>query len=239
MKKLFLCIIILSCGGFVVQTNTVSAANDENRLVHFGLSFGPTVDWFAPNSDSLNRNAAKVGFIGGINLDINLTKEKIVYFSTGLLFRYLQGELSFTNEYHIMNNLLVVPTVRTYQTMYLTLPTGIKLRTLPSNKFVFSGKLGLYHSFKIGGNQFDSFTYQEPYFITTEKIRNNDAALFTESAYIGLGFEYLLGNAARVFAHVDYNCQFYYFNRKAKNDFNNIQFKSMVHSLQIVFGIMF
>jgi len=241
MKRSVFFVVALCCCSFIFaqQASNSSTANHENRPLYFGVSVGLTVDWFAPHSDSLSRNAAKIGFIGGINLDVSLNKERIVYFSTGLLFRYLQGELSFTNEYHIMNTSLVVPAVRTYQTMYLTIPTGVKLRTLPSKNCVFSGKLGFYHNFKIGGNQFDNFTYHEPYFITTEKVKNRDAALFAESAYIGLGFEHALGNTARIFANIDYSCQFYYFNRNAKNEFTGTRFRSMVHSLHVVFGVMF
>jgi hypothetical protein len=245
--------MILFCYGFAVanqpisMNSTFSSNSNENRGVFFGLSFGPTVDWFAPTTEELSRNAAKVGFIGGVNLDLSLTKTRTIYFSTGLLFRYLQGELSFTNQYDFSSIIpadtaLTLPTVRTYQTMYLTVPTGIKFRTSPGKGFVFLGKLGLYHNFKVGGDQFDRFSLigEDPdYFVTTKKVKNNDAALFAESVYVGLGFEYTLGNNARIFASVDYSCQFYYFNTKAKIDYNGARFKSMVHSLHIMFGFMF
>ncbi|MCL2290258.1 MAG: PorT family protein [Bacteroidetes bacterium] len=249
MKRFAFFIVILACCSFAAAnqpaTNNIALSNNENRPVFFGVSFGPTVDWFAPTVDSLSRNAAKVGFIGGINFDVSLNKQRIIYFSTGLLFRYLQGELSFINEYHFnniadMSTSLVLPAVRTYETMYLTVPTGVKFRTSPSKNCAFFGKLGFYHNFKVGGEQFDSFSFQDPnYSLTTEKVKNRDAALFAESVYVGLGFEYLLGNNARVFANVDYSCQFYYFSNSAKNDFTGMRFKSMVHSLHIVFGFKF
>jgi len=253
MKKLTFFIIIVSYCSLVVanqpaaNNSAFSSNSNENRGAFFGLSFGPTVDWFAPTTDELSRNAAKVGFIGGVNLDLSLTRGRTVYFSTGLLFRYLQGELSFISQHDFssiipMDTALVLSTVRTYQTMYLTVPTGVKFRTSPSKGFVFLGKLGLYHNFKVGGEQFDKFSLigEDPdYFVTTKKVKNNDAAIFAESVYVGLGFEYALGNNARIFANVDYSCQFYYFSNKAKNDFTGAQFKSMVHSLHIVFGFKF
>jgi len=231
------------------QKNSCSASssNGENKKVFFGVSVGPTVDWFAPTSNVLTKQKVKGGMIAGINLDINITKEKVFYFSTGLFIRYLQGDFAFTNRYDfsdIMDSTLVMYTTRTYQTTYLTVPTGFKFRTSPSKNCVFLGKIGLYHNFRIGGEQFDNFSFPNAiaspkYFISTEKIKNNDAALFAESGYIGLGFEFVLANNFRVFTNVDYSCQFNYFSAKAKSNITDKSFKSVVHSLHIVFGILF
>ncbi|MDR0206126.1 MAG: PorT family protein [Bacteroidales bacterium] len=221
----------------------------ENRKAYFLISFGPTVDWFVPTTKefTLTRQRAKAGLIAGLSTDIAVIKDRYLYFSTGLMFRYLQGDLSFANKYYfssLMEEERIFPTVRTFQTMYLTLPTGVKFRTNPSNGCVFLGKLGLYHNFKIGGSQFDNFILSNEsaapeYFIRTPKIINNDASLFAESVYIGLGFEYVLSKKARVFAVADYNCQFNYFSNNAINIVHNKQYKSVVHSLHIVFGVMF
>jgi hypothetical protein len=92
----------------------------------------------------------------------------------------------------------------------------------------------------VGGNRFDNFTFPgENYFITTEKEKNNHAALFAESAYAGLGFEYLFKNNLRVFSTLDYSCQFNYFNSNAISNVNDARFKTIIHSLHIVFGFMF
>jgi len=224
-------------------------ADAENKKAYFLISFGPTIDWFAPTTNEfpLTRDRAKAGIIAGLSTDIAVIKDRYLYFSTGLMFRYLQGDLSFTNRYAF--SILNSPdheffTTRTYQTMYLTLPTGVKFRTIPSKGCVFLGKLGLYHNFKIGGSQFDSFILGNEsavpeYFIRTPKIKNNDASLFAESGYIGLGFEYVLSERARVFADVDYSCQFNYFSNSAINNVSNARYKSIVHSLHIVFGVVF
>jgi hypothetical protein len=230
------------------ESKKVSYSEDENKKAYFWIGFGPTVDWFAPTTHEfdLSRNKAKAGIIAGLNTDIAVTKDRFLYVSTGLLFRYLQGELLFVHlhDYRSLHidSLIPRPTVRTYNTMYLTLPTGVKFRTNPSRGCVFSGKLGLYHSFKIGGKQFDNFYSDDlnpVYSLTTKTIPNKDASLFAESGYIGLGFEYVLSPKARVFANVDYSCQFNYFSKNAKNSVNDAQFKSIVHSLHIVFGVMF
>jgi hypothetical protein len=126
--------------------------------------------------------------------------------------------------------------------MYLTIPTGIKMRTVPAKGCVFVAKLGLYHNFKIGGYQFDSFTLPAvpgKYHVFTDKELNNDAALFAEAGYGGIGFEYVFKNSTRVCANVDYSCQFNYFSPDAKSNLSDTKFKALVHSLQIVFGFMF
>ena len=219
----------------------------ENKTVFTGVTFGPTVDWFVPTTTEfdLQREKVKGGFIAGINVDVSVVPQRYLYVTTGLLCRYLQGELAFIHQYviPIINTPSVeVPTMRTYQTMYLTLPTGIKFRTPPSKNCIFTGQLGLYHNFKIGGKQFDNFSLSglgTEYFITTEKIKNKDAALFAEAGNLGIGFEYEFAPKIRVFTKVDYSCQFGYFSSKATNNVTDEQFKSIVHSLQIVFGIAF
>jgi hypothetical protein len=234
------------------QKSSTSASNDENKRLFYGISVGPTIDWFSPTINDLQRKKITGGMVAGFNLDINLSKQRMFYFSTGVLIRYLQGELSYSKQYDLssivpIDTMTKMSTVTNYQTTYLTIPTGFKFRTTPSNNCVFVGKLGLYHNFKIGGKQFDSFSTtnsnaKPDYYITTPKIKNDAAALFAESGYIGLGFEYALVNNFRVFANVDYSCQFNYFSSKnlsAKNNITNERFKTIVHSLHIVVGVSF
>jgi len=252
MKKIILFIIILSCCGFVFaqkQTANKKPATPPSldiRKVLFGVYFGPTIDWFAPTSNELTRNAAKAGYLAGFGIDVSLTPKKVLYLSTGVSVRYLQGDLAFLNQYVFSNfsliDTIISPTVRTYQTTYITIPTGIKVRTTLAKNCILLGTVGLHHNFRISGKQFDNFSLPgvgDEYLITTKKIKNQDAALFAESGYIGLGFEYLLGNNTRVSANVNYGCQFNYFNSKAKNNVTGDPFKSIAHSLHIVFGFLF
>lgn len=251
MKKIAFFVVAVCCWSFVfAQKNSNSGSqNHENRPLYFGVSVGPTVDWFIPMTKDfkLVREKPKAGFFAGINIDVNLTKGRWLYFSTGLVMRYLQGELAFENQYVfskfiMITDTLVLPTVRTFQTNYLVIPTGIKFRTPPSRGCIFVGKLGLYHQFKLGGDKFDTFSFFEDlnYFITTPNVKNDDAALFTETGYVGLGFEYVFKSNIRVFMNADYSCQFNYFSSKAiSNVVPDARFRAIVHSLHITFGILF
>jgi hypothetical protein len=123
-------------------------------------------------------------------------------------------------------------------------PTGLKFRTIPSKNCVFAGKLGLYHGIKIGGNQVDNFILpgqdlNPEYYMTTPKVKNKDASLFAESGYFGLGFEYVFAHNLRVKADLEYCCQFNYFSSVAINNVANAKYKSIVHSLHIVLGVVF
>jgi hypothetical protein len=246
MVLLVFCFLPLSS---FAQKNSISGGG---KKVFFSVSVGPTIDWFSPTVNNLARKNVNAGMIAGVNLDVNLTEKNMFYFSTGALVRYLQGDLTCLKQYDFSSivptdTLIKVSTVTNYQTTYLTIPTGFKFRTNPLNNCVFMGKLGLYHNFKIGGKQFDSFSSPNydagpEYFITTPKVKNDAAALFAESGYVGLGFEYVLENNFRVYANIDYSCQFNYFSSKNTNAKNNItgeRFKTIVHSLHIVFGISF
>jgi len=218
--------------------------NSADKKVCFGLYFGPTIDWFAPTTKALERDVAKVGFLGGVTVDVGVTQNKIIYVSTGLLVRYLQAGLAFTTQYPIFDSLLVTPTVRTYQTFYLTIPTGVKFKTNIANRCAFLGKVGLYHNFKLGGMQFDNFKLDhrfssDQYLVATQKDKNQDAALFAESGYLGFGFEFLFDNNTGIAVNADYCCQFNYFKAKAKNTYTNERFKTVVHSLNITVGFVF
>jgi len=243
-KNIYLIVILFYCYFAFAQQQPKNTV--ENKMVLYGLFLGPTVDWFVPTIEEINRENAKGGGVAGVNLDINL-KGKLLYFSTGLFVRYLQASLTFLHMYDFSiitakDTSLILPTVRTYQTPYLTIPTGIKFRTKPLMGCVFVGKVGLYHNFKLGGEQFDNFALpgaDPKYLVSTKRIKNTDAALFAESGYLGLGFEYHFKQGIRVFANADYCCQFNYFSSKAKSNVSEVQFKSLVHSLHIVFGVLF
>jgi len=256
MKKILLIIAILFCCSLLVaqristgKDKTTTVIN-ENKKVYLGISFGPSIDWLSPTTSEfeLSRNKTKGGFFVGVNVDVSVVQKRFLYFSTGLIGKFLQGELAFVNQYIFPDPITPkqLPTARTYQTMYLTIPTGIVFRTEPAKQCVFSGQIGLYHNFKVGGKQFDNFTLSSgditlgtEYFITTNKIKNNDAALFAEAGYVGIGFEYEFAPKIRVFTNVNYSCQFGYFSSKAKNNISDQQFKAIVHSLYLVFGFMF
>jgi len=252
LRSYALMLFLLFCfsASFAQKTSTVKPIS-EGKKVFYGVSVGPTIDWFAPTINGLERTKVTGGMIAGFNLDINLNKQNMFYFSTGVFVRYLQGEFSFTNRYDFnLDTIQYVhegSAIRTIQTTYLTIPTGFKFRTIPLNNCVFVGKLGLYHNFRIMGTQYDDFLLRntdatKKYFITTEKLKNSetDAALFAESGYIGLGFEYVLKNNFRVFVNADYGCQFNYFSAKAKSNISDTpRFKSIVHSLHVVLGILF
>ena len=251
MKRyIFVLVMLFCCAGVAAQKSPKKekdpySKEEGSHKALFGVYFGPTVDWFAPTTNALKNKAPKAGLIAGAIVDVNLVPKDILYFTTGVLARYLQGDVSFLNNYQFdFKNVSVndtVNAVRTYQTTYITIPTGVKFRTIPLNNCVFVGKLGLYHNFRIAGKQFDSFSISgdNAYAITTKKAKNGDAALFAESAYVGLGFEYVFQPNLRVFANFDYSCQFNYFNSKATSNISTARFKTIVHSLHITLGVLF
>jgi len=248
MKKYIFIIVILICCGWVAAQSSKGSSSKESgkRRALFGVSFGPSIDWFVPTSKSLSYEKEKAGLNAGILLDMSVASKEFLYFSTGLMIRYLQGEVALLNKYPFDFNHDgvddTISAVRTYQTTYLTIPTGIKLRMNISDKFVFLGKLGLYHNFRVGGKQFDNFSQsgeEDRYYITTKKKENEDAALFAESGYLGLGVEYVFQNSLRLFLNLDYSCQFNYFKSKAKSNVSGTRFKTVVHSMHINLGFLF
>lgn len=209
------------------------------RRYTLGFTFGTGADWMVVRGDSALRAGAVVNLRYGVPIDINFTKASNYYFTTGLLMHHSGGKTKFDEmvysngeETHAQN----VTKTRTYRSIYLTIPTGIKLKTPDFKKFVFGVNLGLYHSFRLTSRTVDKFTIGNSE--TTEKNNKfeKSTALFREAGYLGIGLEYIIKNDFRAYFYMNYAYTFTnYFSKKARSATQDAK----LNSVEFVLGCTF
>lgn len=214
------------------------AENHKGKRLSVGLSVGPAIDWISPNIDEYDGVGPIVGLRYGIPVDINLTHESNYYFSTGILFQHTGGKLSFPSRFLPDLDSLDVSIQRKYSSIFLAIPTGIKLKTPSFNNFVFAGNFGLLHGFKLNSKKQDKYEVNGLDHKDNKKSEFEGASFFKESIYVGIGLEYIIKDDFRASFFFNYSYSFTnYFNKKAVATDKRI--KGNHNGIEFVFGIFF
>lgn len=246
----------LSAQGYTSSYTSNSSSDDviKRRTLVTSFVLAPTVDWLIPRTDNMTETKLpKAGFRGGITFDIDIKKNQNYYASTGVMVKYLAGNVHLDEIYTLRTQqgaLMDTFNVdRTVNTFYIVIPTGVKLKTKPSRGCVFAGSFGFYHSFRIGGKTKDEFiefpgsnVNGDPvdFNVKTVPVKNNEAAIYTFTPYAGLGFEYQLRNGQRASFYAQYaGAISNYFAADCVNSVTGTSEKALVHSLEFLLGFSF
>lgn len=229
----------------------------EARRVIFGITFGPTFNWMnwknhkaAPEGYERSvPGGTKVGLRYGVNLDVDLTKSKNFYVSTGILIEHTGGNLNFNENVYLIRDSLVRNIDRSYKSIYLTIPTAITLRTPSFSNFIVCGNVGLYHSFNLYSRYQSSFQIdpsaedidkESINHITTDWSKDNEVALFKESIFAGIGIEYVIKNNLKGKLYINYAQSLNnYFSKNAKNSLSGVKEKASIGTVEVLFGLSF
>ncbi len=222
------------------QNNYVPPAKPYKVLV--SVFAGPTLDWVQPSTVNYALVSPSLGARVGIPVDINLTDEENYYFSTGVHMKFDNTLLTFPEQYPFQNYVDTVITTRNYSAFYLTIPTGIKLKTNTFGKSVVGLNLGLYHSFFISGKTYDSFKINtlssDQYSVTTTRKDNVYSAMFKESVYAGIGYEYRIKSNLRAYAYANYVFTFTnYFRLDSFNSVSGLKESAITQGVELIVGI--
>ncbi len=267
MKRICLCLLTVSLGitaAFAQETppqspkakrphKQVSIKDDGvGHKLNFGFSFAPTLDWMFPSTTSANRDGIAVGMRYGANLNVNLTRRKHYYVSTGLFVENLGGKLKFVDNvvFPIPVGDYTVNTAdvsRTYRANYLTIPVGITLKTGSLKNFFVVGNVGLYNSFRLKATNSDTYTFSnvqtnETEYWTRSATLSNEAALVKESAFAGLGVEYSITRLMRAgvtFNYVHSLTNYFKGRGNAQNNFTHEDQIAKLGYLEVVLNINF
>ena len=187
---------------------------DFGKRVTLGIAFGVGPGWLNPRTDSISRAGIVSAMRYGIPLDINFTTKNNYYFTTGVFFSHNGGKLRFVDD---IEDVGILETVRNHSAIYLTLPTGIKLKTPSMKGFVVAAQFGLFHSFRLTAKASDTYVVGEKK-VTTDKYKfTSETAWFREAGFIGLGMEYIIKDDFRVYFYATYDHTFInFFGNKAK-----------------------
>lgn len=231
--------------------------NVEAHRVVFGITAGPTLNWFnwknhraAPEGyERSHRGAIKVGAHYGLNIDVDLTLEKNFFVSTGVLIEHTGGSLQFIDNLNFLGHVIPRKMDREYNSIYVTIPTAITLRTPSFNNFIICGNVGLYHSFNIYARYKSSFQLDDTIddtekdiinHLNTDWAKDKEVAIFKESIFAGLGFEYVIYNNFKVKFMVNYAQSLNNFYKKsAVNSYTNVKEKASIGTVEFLFGFYF
>ncbi len=220
--------------------------------LNFGLSFAPTIDWMFPSTTGFERSGSSFGMRYGLNINVNLTLRKNYYVSTGFMIERLGGKMKFIDNiaFPIPIDSFTVTTTgidRHYKAHYLTIPLGVTLKSKSLRNFFVVGNFGLYNSILLRASNSDTYTFSnwqtgEPEYWTKQSTPSSETALFKESAYAGLGFEYSITKNCRAGVTVNYahSLTNYFKGRgNAQNNFTHEDQNAKLGYLELVFNINF
>lgn len=215
--------------------------------INFGATFAPTIAWMYPHTEGYERNGAVMGMRYGVNVNVNLTKKKNFYFSTGLFAEHTGGKMKFFDNINIPIDFETptqassVFTQRTYRSIYLTIPTMVTLKTNSINNFYICGNAGLTHGFNLYSTKADSYTFGTELW-SREKQVSEETALFKESFIAGVGFEYSVTPTMRAGVMVNYTQSFTnYFKGKGKawNSLSKLDQRANIGCVEIALNVNF
>lgn len=259
MKRHFLLFTIVLCAATAVSfaqvpgtppppapgkmSNTFIKDPGFGSRINFGLTYAPTISWMYNHTEGYDNNGVVMGMRYGINLNINLTPRKNYYFSTGLFAEHCGGKMKFLDNIPIGSLFIAdsTPTQRTYRSVYLTVPTGITLKTNSINNFFVCGNIGLMHSFNLKATNTDSYILGGETW-SRETQDSQEAALFKESFFAGIGFEYSVTRTMRAGVMINYvQSVTNYFKGKgnAQNSLSGVDQRANLGCVEIALNINF
>lgn len=229
-------------GGNPKMSSTFIKDPGIGSRVNFGVTFAPTIDWMYDHTVGYEKNGVIMGMRYGLNLNINLTHGKNFYFSTGIFAEHCGGKMKFLDKIpissYIMDSTL---TQRTYRSIYLSIPTGVTMKTNSINNFYVCGNVGLMHGFNLNASNTDSYYFDEELW-SRQKVSSEEAALFKESFYVGVGFEYAVTPTMRAGVMINYAQSFtnYFKGRgKARNSLSGVDQRANLGCVEIALNINF
>ena len=246
MKKQYIFLAVLC----VLASNLVHSQVLRPRRVDVGIFAGPTIDWATTNTRTYSSTGAKIGGAYGLTIDLNLAPTSSnYYFSTGISARHIRFGLEYKDDYLFENTetnqtetLLNASIKSSFNTIYVSIPTAVRLKTNSFGDFVFWGLIGLEHSIAASSKSNDEITRDiDGSEEKQDKVNHyKDMALFKESLYIVLGAEYIIRDNTKVTFGIGYNHGFNnMFSKKYHNTITDTKVIAHTHRLEFQFGVTF
>jgi hypothetical protein len=250
MKKQSLIIFLMI---YLFCANVMFAQADRPRRIEAGIFVGPTIDWAVANTPGYKSTGVKGGGVYGVNIDLNLHQTSSnYYFSTGINARHIRFGLEYKNNNYSYfngetNKWETVDSVRinsTFNTVYISIPTAIKLKTdIFFDRLVFFGLAGLEHGIAVSSRSNDVVTREKDNTNVGKFSKINhykNTAIFKESLYIVLGAEFVIKDYTKATFGIGYDHGFNnMFRKKYKNLISGERVHARTHRLEFQFGIIF
>jgi len=248
MKKQNVVIFLIT---YFFCVDVMLAQISRPRKIETSIFAGPSIDWAVANTHGYKTIGVKGGGVYGLNIDLNLHQTSSnYYFSTGINARHIRFGLEYkNNNYPYFNDETntwdtINPTriSSTFTTVYLTIPTAIKLKTsVFFDRLVFWGLVGLEHGIAVSARSNDEITREDNTKGKYAKIyQYKKMAIFKESLYIVLGMEFIIKDNTKATFGIGYDYGFNnIFRKDYKNLISNLVVNAHTHRIEFQFGIIF
>jgi hypothetical protein len=245
MRRQYVAIFIVA---YLFCNNMLLAQVNRPRRVEIGIIAGPTIDWCVTSTQNYKTTGAKGGGVYGLNIDLSLVQTSSnYYFSTGINARHIRYGLEYKDNYVFLNEANNEETwnnVRinsTFNTVYVTIPTAIKLKTNSFGRFIVFGVVGLEHGIAVSAKSNDKVTKEDRTEKKFEKINHyKNIAVVKESLYIVLGTEFIIQDNTKATFGIGYDLGFNnMFRKKYVNTISGEKVKAQAHRIEFQFGIIF
>lgn len=241
-----LAFLSLSAQDYEYTTKAKHTPNNFGKRYCVGVIFGPGIDWLQPKTIDYTRDKTVFNFRAGVTLDINFTHDTYYYFTTGVLFNYDGGRMQFKDYATIDSTFTLAHINRKYQAYYLTIPTGIKLKTPNFGNFVIAANFGLYHSFLLSSSLKDKISIEaagEIVDIDPSRIGHakTKPLWIREAVYAGLGLEYIIRDNFRAFFYTNFSHTFtnFFNGKKCANTHSGEKEIAKLNSVEFIVGLNF
>ncbi len=244
--------IIISIGLFA--QGLLFGQSTRPRRVDLSIFAGPTISWASSRTEGFKSGGAAVGGVYGINTDINLVQTaENYYFHLGINARHIRSKLNYTDNYILEDKaaktteyISKASIASTYNMIYLSIPTAIKLRTNPFGNFVIFGVVGLEHGICLSSRANDKITYtqneKDEVVARKDKVdMYSKTSFFRESLYISFGAEYIIRDNTRAFVAIAFDNGFnnIFRGKKYINEVYDEKVNAKSHSFEFQFGFFF
>jgi len=200
---------------------TQGAAENELKNFRFGLKVAPSLNWYKPDDKKkFESSGVRAKFSWGFAAEIRLNK--ISSIATGIQIDYDGGGLKINDKesihyYYGNDEILTQEEAKTkniftqnrllerkYNTNYVTIPFGLKMKTNEIGYLTYYGQFGLNTSIKLKSRVDDGIREYGNPFSSNSSVSDvdvtDDAAFFKLALNVGIGAEYnLTGSASIVF----------------------------------------
>ena len=230
---------------FGICLNISHAQDLRPRLVEAGFCAGPAINWAAPKTDSYENTGIKIGGYYGVLADINLIRTKeIAFLSTGILFKHIRFGLNYTDSCYLAKKDEWIDSARitsSYNTIFFTIPTAIKLKTERFSNFAIFGIAGLEHGFRLSAKSNDEILRLDDTGEKADKVNQIEKiVLLKESIFAVIGVEYTLFKHTKATFGIGYNYGLNsIFKRKYKNLISEEKVTANIHTVEFQFGFIF
>lgn len=177
--------------------------------IKLGVSIDPQVSWFGTDRKAIKGDGSIGGISFGLNVDRYFAKQYAFYSgvfieSTGGYLKYQNGTVLHTKDtpnFNVKENGSVK-----YRMQYLTIPTGVKLKTNPIGYNSFYAILGFKTSLSLRSKGFTTDGKNSNNINTMDGEVLKEGTNWINFGYqLGIGTEYSLGGSVSLLFGVTYN----------------------------------